>query len=499
MLNFNLKKMKKYNYKISLIAIITAFLGSMYSCQDFLEEEVYTQFEPESFLQDQAGVDALLNGVYSSATITGSPARNYAFALNEFPTDITWETGGGLNRVVKPIINFTWDASMAFINGQYTRHYRTIARANNVISVVSNLDGVDPSTIAKIQAECRFIRGFSYYLLHNVFGPTPIIEIPSGATVDEIESIGKETPKASEQAYRDYVEADFLFAANTLESGGVSSKANKGSAWALLCKFYLNNKEWQKAADASQEVLNLSYSLYSDYSNLFSVGGESNNEYIYRFECLTTKSANIYMPHAFPPSYPTNLTNFGAQFRTYTAFYETFEDIDIRKSLFLTEYTKKNASTITLLNRDLAGNALDNVRSFKYTPDPNGIGAAHGNDIPYVRLADIILARAEALNELNGPSDASITLINDIRARANATLIDLVDYATKESLRDYILDERARELYTEGLRREDLIRHGRFIERAIARGKDAQAHHVLYPFPQSQIDNNPNLEQNTGY
>jgi hypothetical protein len=68
-----------------------------------------------------------------------------------------------------------------------------------------------------------------------------------------------------------------------------------------------------------------------------------------------------------------------------------------------------------------------------------------------------------------------------------------------EELRDHILDERSWEFFTEELRRQDLIRHGKFIELANERGKSAFDYHVLFPIPQNEIDRNPNLEQNPGY
>jgi len=494
--------MKKNIKNIGLKSIFILILTMVMGCQDFLQEDVYTQYDPDSFLKDQKGVDALLVAVYSRARITGYDVRNLYNILGEFPTDIALESGGGLNRQVVPIMQFTWDPSTGFFGGVYNKYYGAIARANTVLSVVESLSDISQESVDKIVGEARFLRGLAYYILHNVFGPTPIIEIPSGASADEIEKIGKETPRATEEAYRAYVEADFLFAVNALGTGGISSRANKGTALALLSKFYLNNKQWDKAAATSQQVLDLNYSLYSDYTKMFSVAGENNNEYIYRFEALVDNGANVYMAHAFPPSYPLEgpWANFGAQFRTYTSFYETFEPQDVRRQLFVTEYIKPGTTVTILLNRDGVGNPLDNARSFKYTPDPEGTGQSHGNDVPYVRLADIILTKAEALNELNGPNAEGIGLINQIRNRANATSINLVDYTTKEALREFILAERGREFYTEGLRREDLIRHGKFIEQAQNRGvSGAKAHHVLYPIPQAQIDNNPNLVQNDGY
>ena len=134
-----------------------------------------------------------------------------------------------------------------------------------------------------------------------------------------------------------------------------------------------------------------------------------------------------------------------------------------------------------------------------YWPDPNASGENNGNDIVYIRYADILLCRAEALNELNGPNAESISLINQVRQRAKVADIVLGDYPTKESLRDFILAERGREFFSEGLRREDLIRHGKFISNAIERGKNAKPYHVLYPIPQRQREANPNLAQNPGY
>lgn len=492
--------MKRYLNKVIAGILGLVFLLPNSGCKKFLKEEIYTQYDPDAFLQTQSGIDALLTGAYSAMQISVY-ARDYTSILNEFPTDIAFESDGGLERSVLPIQRFTMDASMAFVNNHYNRYYDAISRANNVLAIASTITSISPDAVARLEAEARFIRGFSYYVLHNVFGPTPIIEIPDGASLTEIETIGKETPRATEAEYRAYVEADFLFAAQTLDYSALSSRANKGNSWAMLTKFYLNNKEWQKCINAADSVLAGGYELYSDYPKMFSVEGEDNKEYILRAECkVGSPQFNQYMPHAFPPNYRVlpNWVNFGAQFRTYTAFYETFDSNDIRRTLFLTEYIPRNSSTVVELVRN-NGVALDNVRSFKYKPDPLASGIQHGNDVPYVRLADIILAKAEALNELNGPDAASIGLINQIRNRAEVQTILLADYNTKESLRDFILEERGRELFTEGVRREDLIRHGKFIERAVQRGWPAQDFHVLYPLPQAQLDNNANLVQNPGY
>lgn len=492
--------MKLSNY-ISLSALAFLMTGFT-SCTDFLEEKVYTEYDPNGMLQDQSGVDALLIGAYARSRIIEYNSRNYTFLMNEFPTDIAFETGGGLERDAFPFINFSWDVDNSFLNTFWGKMYEAIASANSVLNVTDGLTTISEESLKKAQAEARFIRAVSYYYLLNLFGPTPIIEIPKGASPDEIEQIGKSTPRASLEDFIKYIVTDLTFAADNLpvEENPIG-RATRGAALAVLTKLYMHEKDWENAAATAQKVIDLKYySLYTDYKKMFSVEGEDNKEYIYRAPCIAQAGYhNNYMPHAFPPNYPiqSNWINFGAQFRTYTAFYDTFEKGDIRTEVLITNYVDQSGQKIELL-RDNEENPLDNVRSFKYWPDPNASGENNGNDIVYIRYADILLCRAEALNELKGPNEESINLINEIRKRAKVAEIEQSKF-TKETLRDFILEERAREFFSEGLRREDLIRHGKFISNAIERGKDAKPYQVLYPIPQRQREANPNLTQNPGY
>ena len=89
-------------------------------------------------------------------------------------------------------------------------------------------------------------------------------------------------------------------------------------------------------------------------------------------------------------------------------------------------------------------------------------------------------------------------LQNDQREKLVIDIRSEEDY-TKETLRDFLLDERGRELYCEGHRRPDLIRFGKFIEKVREKGFNAEDYHVLFPIPQSAMNENPNLVQNPGY
>lgn len=189
----------------------------------------------------------------------------------------------------------------------------------------------------------------------------------------------------------------------------------------------------------------------------------------------------------------TTWSNFASQYRLYDEFYNSFEEGDTRRQRIITKYFNSKGEEVNLLNTP------DNTRAMKFPPDPATQGVFHGNDFPQVRYADILLARAEALNELNGPNQESIDLINAIRNRAELADITLGDYPSKDALRFHILDERRWEFWSEGKRRRDMLRMGVYISNAQARGKDAQEKHKLFPIPQAEIDANKQIQQNPGY
>jgi hypothetical protein len=134
----------------------------------------------------------------------------------------------------------------------------------------------------------------------------------------------------------------------------------------------------------------------------------------------------------------------------------------------------------------------EGVRFLKWPPDPNHVQQENGNDFAYFRLGEIYLIKAEAQLEAGNPGGA-VVLLNQLRARVFNPPKPL---ATVN--RDVILAERLFELTAEGKRRQDLIRHGRFTQPWTFK-QQREAHRILMPIPQPQLDANPLLVQNTGY
>lgn len=486
--------------RISL-AIWSVFSLFFMSCSDnLLDQQAHSELAPGTVFDNRQGIEAVLVSAYGEQSIIGNRG-NVLLHSEEWTTDIEWETGGGANRNASLFMNFTWDPSTnLFSSDMWQPQYRAIRNANLILDNIDNealQENVDNESISSYEAEAKFIRALSYIHLYNWFGPVPL----RTSTTDAYE-----LPRASEDKMKSFIESELLEAIPHLPEPGDEAnygRANKGSARAALTKFYLNTKQWQKTADMAKKIIDMGdYELYPEYEDLFKVQNERNNEFIWVDAANPSGPGNEHMNGAFPPDFKndqkglemqSNWANWARQDRLLDNFFNSFDSSDLRRSLILTEYTNNKGETVSLLNSD-------NTRSFKYWPDPDAVGNAHGNDIPVIRYADILLSRAEALNEINGPNQESLDLINEVRQRAGLGNLLLEDFSTKEELRDHILQERGWEFYSERKRRQDLIRMGKFIDYAIQRGvTNASEHHRLFPIPQSAIDANPELEQNSRY
>ncbi|MFO7824936.1 MAG: RagB/SusD family nutrient uptake outer membrane protein [Cyclobacterium sp.] len=470
------------------ILILASMLISLQGCEDPLQEEVYSVLGPTNFFQTAEDAESMLNSAYASDQRRSS--RDYLL-LSELTTDILIERGGGLRRDAQLIEDFTWNPTHSFLNTQWGRDYTAIYRSNLIIDRVPEID-MNEDRKQEIIAEARFIRASNYFYLFDIFGPVPLI------TSSELE-IEARPARAGREEIIGFIENELQAVSDVLPVEPRNyGRANKGIALSLLTKFYLNNKKWQEAAETAKMVMDLNkYSLFDQGSRdaLFDIENEENEEFIYIRPNLPIPGlSTTYLAHAAPPSYQFEYpprANYAAQYQLLDGFVNSFHTDDQRKDVIIKKYMDVNGNLVEL--------GQDNSRSFKFNEDPSGVGEHMGNDFPIIRYADILLSRAEALNEISGPTDEAISLINEVREVAGVPALSLNDFSSKEDLRDHILDERAWEFFTEELRRQDLIRHGKFIELANERGKNAFDYHVLFPIPQNEIDRNPNLEQNPGY
>ena len=492
--------MKIYKFYLSIVTLLIMFL--LQGCEEILNEPVQSQFAANNLLSTKKGLESVLADAYA---INNDIIRTRNIVKrNEMTTDILWQTGGGENGTAKPLIEFRWDPSSTLESFDWMPYWQVIRNTNTILDNVNNAnDFINETDKSQFVAEVKFIRIWAYYQLWEQYGPVPIRK----SLNDPLE-----IAKASESDFQTFIESELLDLIPDLYEPGSEpayGRVHKGGAQALLCKWYLNTKQWQKCVGVANDIISSKkFELYPNYYDLFALENEENSEFILvKTKLANQTNKNNLLATTLPWAYKVGLdgglegivnekwANFASQYRLYDEFYYSFDENDDRRKRILTKYINSSSDTVNLLT-----DYTNATRALKYPPDPEASGDAHGNDVPMIRFADIILSKAEALNEQNGPNQESIDLINQIRTRAGVDNIALSDFATKESLREHILKERRWEFWYEGHRRRDLIRTGKFIQMAVDRGmSNAKAFHVLFPIPQSAIDANPLLKQNDGY
>lgn len=453
-----------------------------------LDETVYSSLGESNYFKNESDAEALLNSAY--APEQRRSFRNYLI-MAEIPAGVFYDRNGGLEALAKPFELFTWDATHEFFSSAWQTHYQTVYCSNLILDQVPAIN-MDENIKEQILAEARFLRASAYVILDDLFGPVPLILTSNTSATDK-------PSRPSEEEFNSFIETEFRAVSKILPATPRNyGRATKGAALSQLTKFYLNNKKWKESAETAKEVIDLGiYALYDSphRTDLFDPLNEVNSEFIYIRPNLANSYGTNFIGHVAPPSYKwkgNTKENYATQFKTYTSFYNSFEEGDERRDAFITQYENLSGQIVQL--------GKDDIRNFKFQEDLTASGANSGNDYPVIRYADILLSRAEALNELSGPNEESVGLINQVRLKAKIKPLLLQNYSSTKELRDAIFQERGWEFFSEELRCQDLIRQGVFIQQAKDRGIVAvKDYHVLYPIPLSEINLNPNLKQNEGY
>ncbi len=430
----------------------------------------------------------------------------------ELTTDesvMAWNDG-----TIKDLHWHTWSASNEFIAAIYSRIMYTVALCNEYIRVTAG--NTDPDII-KYNAEARFLRALAYTHAIDLFGNPPF--------VTEADSPGAFFPKQTTRALLfAYVESELKAIETVLGAPKFEyARADQAAAWTLLAKLYLNAKVYigtDKSADCityCKKVLAASYSLAPKYANNFVADNNLSPEIILPIPSdglhTQTYGGMTYLIHAeIGGSMPPATFGVGGGWggiRTTKALVNLFADntgATDKRAMFWTDGQKLEISDIGQFTDGWAIKKFSNVTS-------TGAAAPHAHpdfvdtDYPLFRLADVYLMYAEATLRGGTGGDAATALgyVNALRARAygNAT----GNITAGQLTLDFILDERSRELYWEGVRRTDLIRYGKFTggtylwpwKGKVQNGVATDSFRDLFPIPSNDLGANPNLKQNPGY
>lgn len=494
--------MKNSNKWYILLLALTFNLGS---CE--LEPEIFDELSSENFPQTDIDVEASITDIYKDLNSAWSPKwlDHSHWILNILTTD---ELTSAWTGQWQTIDRLAWDANLRPLRIAYHTYSKSITKATLIIGNLENTDLTGQETKQRLLAEAKTLRAFYAFTLLDLFGPVPIIVDYDDATSILTANLSPERP--TEQWMVDFITEELNAAVDYLpeqHADGDFGRITKGAALAILMKLQLHQKNWEGVLDSSHKIMNLNYALMPDYNSIFDHANEgyANTESIFVIPKLATDGLGtswfaVVLPQTPRYQSPTGLNySIWGGLKTPWPFYDTFEEgTDTRLNRMVRYYEDVDGNQVDF--RLVQNNKAVGAAPKKFGDDPNHQGNQQGNDVILLRLADVLLARAEALNETNSLSSEAQDLIMQIRDRAAAGEIPSEALTSQSSLRDFILEERGRELWCEGQRRQDLIRHGKFISKATTDGFSPSGEHlVLFPIPQSVRDENPNIGQNPGY
>ena len=542
-----------YREIIRRLLLPSIILFCMYSCEEFsLDEKPLSLLSdaavlssPEGFevyvigLNQRAREEWLMNDANYREMYRGTDMYNFAglesSAYNNWATTVT------------PI----WSYVNNYWNWAYTQ---MIPQANLLIQY-----GLDPerqdiwASEAQRNAvigEAYFFRGWTYQILAHLFGGVPI--------VDKVEASPRfDYVRASRQEVYEFAKNDLEIASEWLRETVPAQEEGrivKAAADHALCEVYISLGQYTNAITAASRVIDSPlYNLMTDrfgvaadepgdpFSDLFKKGnynrssGNMESIYVWQMDDYVEGGGGSRSGNASPRWFAPFLVNIadpdgysmlvtdslnrgvgGIRGSNY-AIYEIWQDdwdIDMRNSRFnmRREFYYNNPASPFYLTKWVPEHtriAEDTLRRlYAYSRKAEG-PAWEGNPFsgrtnkPWyvIRLAETYLLRAEAYLKNDDPVNAALD-INAVRERANATPVSPGDVTI-----DYILDERARELYAEAPRKRTLMRMEKLAERVrlheIRPGSRAtvQDYNNLWPIPQRAIDANMGVEltQNPGY
>jgi hypothetical protein len=412
-----------------------------------------------------------------------------------------------------------WSATNGFVRAMYNRIFYQITLCNEFIresneSALSErgFSEAEKQEIGFYRAEARFLRAFSYWHALDMFGNVPFIT--------EDDNVGAFFPEQINRAdLFDYIEQELLDLVDNLKEPKQNEygRIDKAAAWMLLAKLYLNaevytgTERYSDALDYSEQVINSAYSLDPNYEELFLADNHTANGIIFPVtfdgENAKTYGGMNFVIHAAVGGSMNATDTFGIDggwggSRATPELYNKFSVAGDKRSMF---HTDGQSIEITDPYEFTNGYAVTKFKNVTSTGQPGPIPAFADTDWPVFRLADAYLMYAEAAVRTGTNQGTAVGYVNDIRQRAFGD--NTGDITQADLTLDFILNERARELYWEGHRRTDLIRFGRFVgsnylwawKGNVEDGRGVDAKFKLFPIPASDINANPNLTQNDDY
>lgn len=498
-------------FRHPLIPIIALCAILPMGCNDILEPEPQGQVALDDLLTTESGIITAVNGMYQ-------PLQGLYEGDKLRLTDMASDDGWTWRKETEPDI-YIVEETFNVTQNVWADHYTGITRANTVLANVQSIDEFSsPAMKEAIEGQAKFMRAFYYFNLVRLFGGMPLI-------LDEIKNReDAEQPRASIEQVYSQIKTDLEDAISLLPaaySGGVGMQVGRPTTYAanaLKSLVHLELEEWGEATNAASVVIG-NGSLLPNYADNFNGTSENGPGSLFEVQYggVTGQTTNAQSNSFAPPDFngggfilPTDdgLNGKGGSLSSGNSFVQIFEPGDERTEVIIDNY-----GLVNFIDPTQADGSLYYVNKYYNPNDPRGLSSWN---YPLIRYAEILLVRAEALNEqAYMPDGEAFALLNEVRTNAGLPTLTSTDLPDQEAFREALRKERRIELAFEAKRYFDLNRWG-ILQNTIQEQMDFSGltfpgnrtithpvtgkEYFLYPIPSIEFANNAELgEQNPGY
>ncbi|MFA5046118.1 MAG: RagB/SusD family nutrient uptake outer membrane protein [Paludibacter sp.] len=489
------------------IAVVAALLPA---CSDFLDKVPEDTINTSNFFRTEADAVGAINGAYQPLQWPK------LYNMRMWTTDIMAGNsivgaGGGTDGIeTQDEANFVTSTDNQGVLDMWRGPWPGILRCNIILQKVPGMT-IGENLKNRVLGEAYFLRAHYYFILVQFFGDVPLVLQP-------VEPDGDLRPfrTAKAEVYKQ-IESDLSTAITLLPereqySAVDQGRASKGSAEGMLAKVELTLGNYQRVINLCDSVKALGYALNPNYGDNFNPVTKNSIESLFEIQYVSGGGYDFWSNEnqgswvsAFTGPRGSNMVAGAYGWDQPTQeFVDSYEPGDLRKDVTVLYdgcptfdgkvYQKSYSTTGYNLRKFLV--PLSTVPTTSDSP----------MDFPVLRYSDVLLMKAEALNETGKTAEAQLlatdanATLNKVRVRAGLLNVTGLDQA---NLREKILHERRMELAFEGQRWFDLIRvnGGQYgIDFLHSIGKsNMSSKYLLFPVPQKERDANPNLTQNTGY
>ncbi len=507
--------MKKSIYILRAFSLI---LGAMLvsSCEDILDVEPVSELSVDNFWTSNRDAEQGLAGVYDAMQ---KAYRTKKFHWGEFRSD-NFVVSDQPNQLTEDMIKNLLSPQATPSLLQWDELYSMILRTNVAIERIPRITSFNPQFLGEAYA----IRAYAYFDCYRVWGGVPLFD--KSQVVFSEESFKE---RATPEAVLDLVLSDIKEAEKHLTTLTSRHNFSRTSLMALKAQVLMHTKQYEEANNTlDQLITNGGFELTenrTDWRNLFINDpenfpgeGQEGTELILSIKYSLAEDGNrasgVYETYftgvpsnwvspkvveLWENKFPTDSLLWATKYPGVPPHVVDLPDEDESSSEPIIRYGDyRFYETITQVN---ASNEVD-LRISKYAKE-NISPAIDETDIILFRYADMLLLKAEALNQLNRPDEA-IALVNQIRTARELPLVnsgttpDVINTNDKEELENFILEERQIELLGEGVRWWDLVRTDKAVE-VMNPINGMTEQQILWPIWFRHILDNDKLEQNEAY